>query len=349
MLSYLRKRTQKLRRLQHERARRRIRSVRQEFYADLWREAALRLQFEYQRIAPDQHRISSHNSSVEITGGQVPIDKAGTAERIGNKPAMYAAYSEMGISVPPYKVFSNNNDQVAVEFMRATAAACVLKPARDTGGGQGVTMGIDTPEKLSQAIRHSATYCDELIIEEEIEGTAYRLLYLDNQLLDIVRRAPPHIVGDGKSSIRKLVQRENATRREASPTTALSLLTIDADMTNTLARTGRQLRTIPNLGEHVRLKGACNQNTMRENLHCHTSLHPETERQIQAIIQNLGVRFAGVDLICHDVSAPMSADNGYIFEVNTYPGIHHHFLSVRDARPDFITDRVVTALMADHG
>ncbi len=348
LFSRLQKKTQKLRRMEHERARRRIRSIRQEFYADLWNETARRLQFEYQRIAPNKHRISNNTSSIEITGGQVPLDDASTAERIGNKSHMYAVYRDIGISVPPYKVFSKRADHIAAEFMNASATACVLKPARDTGGGQGVTMGIDTPTKLSRAIRHSATYCDELIIESEVEGAAYRLLYLDGELLDIVRRNPPCILGDGKRSIRELVREENSLRRKASPISALSLLTIDDDMVNTLDRAGLQVGAVPRLDESIQVKGACNQNAKRENQHSRSTLHPQTEMQIQTIIDHFEVRLAGIDLVCKDISAPMDPKNGYIFEVNTYPGLHHHFLAIRDQKPNFITDKVVSLLMSNH-
>ena len=47
---------------------------------------------------------------------------------------------------------------------------------------------------------------------------------------------------------------------------------------------------------------------------------------IARIVKDLGVRFAGLDLICKDVSAPLSGNNGRIGEINTTPGIHHHYL-----------------------
>ncbi len=44
------------------------------------------------------------------------------------------------------------------------------------------------------------------------------------------------------------------------------------------------------------------------------------------LARDLGVRFAGIDLMCSDISVPMSESGGVFNEINTTPGIHHHYL-----------------------
>ena len=77
-------------------------------------------------------------------------------------------------------------------FLRATDGAdCVVKPATGTGGGAGVATGIRTRWQLARAAAAAAVYSDELLIERQVEGDNYRLLYLDGELLDAyVREAP---------------------------------------------------------------------------------------------------------------------------------------------------------------
>ena len=50
----------------------------------------------------------------------------------------------------------------------------------------------------------ASRYGKRLLIENQAAGTMYRLLFLDGQLLDTVRRLAARVVGDGRSSIREL-------------------------------------------------------------------------------------------------------------------------------------------------
>lgn len=346
IFSKLNGKVQKVRRLQHERARRRIRSVRREFYAELWQQASQRLNINYHRVSPYLHRLSKGEACIEIIGGAIEFDKPAIAESIGDKQVLFEAYAALGIPSLPHLVFSANNAECALRFMHDQPVACVVKPLRDTGGGQGVTVGVDTPEQLYSSIKHASTYCEDLLIEAEVQGADYRLLYFDGALLDVVRRDRPGVIGDGKRTIKDLILDENAMRLMQKAVTALSLLTLDDDMFNTLAKTGWSLGSIPREGQHVQIKGACNQNASRENHACVNAVHPETESAILSILNHFKARLVGVDLICKDIAAPMTPDNGYICELNTHPGLHHHFLTTRTQAPTHIVDDLVRAALA---
>ena len=58
----------------------------------------------------------------------------------------------------------------------------------------------------------AARFDPDLIVEEQIEGQSWRLLFIDGRFLDAVRRDPPRITGDGRHSIAALVAAENAAR-----------------------------------------------------------------------------------------------------------------------------------------
>ena len=44
------------------------------------------------------------------------------------------------------------------------------------------------------------------------------------------------------------------------------------------------------------------------------------------VVQQLGVRFAGVDLLLTDPKQPLTVGSGVFLELNTTPGIHHHYI-----------------------
>ena len=340
--SRLHLKTQRLRRLKHELARKRIRSVRNAFYRQLWSDASTRLNFQYYHLGSSAHRISNGKRAIEFIGSAIPLDQQETAKRIGDKQLLYKAYQELGIATPPQARFSKSTTPIALDFLRASGGPCVVKPIRDTGGGQGVTVGIDTIASLKPAIKHAATYGDELLIETELSGADYRLLYLDGKLLDVVRRDRPTVVGDGRSTIRDLVKKENSNRLDTPPIKALSLLTIDSDMHNAISRAGWKLDASPEEGMAVRIKGACNQNAAHENHHCEADIDASTLTQINSIIKHFDARLVGVDVICKNITMPMTPDNGYICEINTYPGLHHHFLTTRTSSPTFLVDEILS-------
>ena len=70
----------------------------------------------------------------------------------------------------------------------------------------------------------------ELILERQAAGHVYRFLFLDGELLDVVRRLPPHVTGDGRSDIRGLVLAENRRRLDAHGHAGLPLVTANLDM-----------------------------------------------------------------------------------------------------------------------
>jgi len=78
----------------------------------------------------------------------------------------------------------------------------VVKPAYGTGAGRGVTTRIDSYKKLKQASYLAAAFKPQLLIEEQVSGDSFRLLYINGVFVDPIRRDPPVVVGDGQSSIK---------------------------------------------------------------------------------------------------------------------------------------------------
>src|SRR5262249_22065905 len=140
--------------------------------------------------------------------------------------------------IPNHCRFSLGNLAEAERFLARTGAPIVVKPNSGTGGGNGVTTGITSISALRKAARLASGFDSTLLAEEQLKGHSYRLLYLDGMLIDAVRRDPPVLTGDGRSTIRQLIRSENARRLRAAPVTALSPLRIDQDCLNRLDSIG---------------------------------------------------------------------------------------------------------------
>ena len=119
---------------------------------------------------------------------------------------------------------------------------------------------------------------------------------------------------------------ENAARLTGRPFTALSPIRLDRECTSYLAAQQLTVRSVPDDGQMIVLKRAVNENTSAQNHALRTSVHPATIATCTRLLQNLGVRLAGIDIIARNIAEPLKPPNGYIGEINTTPGLHHHDL-----------------------
>jgi cyanophycin synthetase len=314
------------------------------YYRELWREAARNVGADCADWKFGYMRISRDGMTTVVKLSSVMIDDHLTLDIMGNKALTYELLAEKGCSVPTFRLFSMRDISAAEAFLEAHGGPVVVKPARGTGGGRGVTTGITNVAALRKAARMAARSGRDLIIEKQISGNSYRLLYLDGAFVDAVRRDAPILVGDGRHTIRELIRIENRRRLNGSPVSALSPLKLDRDCVNRLRalklRPGSRLAD----GQIVDIKHAVNENCARRNHAVAAQVHPDTIAMGGAIARDLGVRFAGFDVLCQDISAPLTPENGCVNEINTTPGIHHHYLVSNPAEAVPVAERVLSHL-----
>jgi cyanophycin synthetase len=308
-----------------------FKGLRRRYYDQLWQEAAA----EAGAIAepPRSGFIKIRKGSVAtfVRQDKVMLDSQLMLNLMGNKGITYDLLREKGCPIPLHLLFTIETLGKAEAFRQKLGSPVVVKPVSGTGGGNGVTTGINDADGLKRAAKHAAKFGSDILIEEELTGHSYRLIYLDGVLLHAVRRDPPVVTGDGRSSIKALATAETQRRLKGSPFTALSPLRIDAEAINTLKAQGLTPSSVPAAGQTVTVKKAINQNSMAQNHTVTAEVHPETAAACARLVKDLGVQFAGIDIISKDIGVPLTANGGVIGEINTTPGIHHHYL-VAEAR-----------------
>ena len=304
----------------------RFRALRRAFYNGFWQDAAASVGASCETWDFGYHRIARIGLSTLIHLSEVRLDDHLTLRLMGNKLLTYRLLAEQGLDVPRHVRCAPADLDPAHRLMAEIGRPLVVKPVSGTGGGQGVTTGITDAKSLCRAARLASRFNPDLIAEEQIEGASYRLLYLDGRLIDAIRRDPPRLVGNGKSTIQQLMKAETRRRLTGRPFTALSPLRLDRDAQNYLASHGLSSFNVPAAGEAIVVKRAVNQNSAAENHVVRGEVHPATAALGARLVQNLGVRLAGLDVLCQDISQPLTRANGLIGEVNTTPGLHHHVL-----------------------
>ncbi len=302
------------------------RRIRSEFYRDVWRKAAEQFGAEIRFLDDEVIEIQRGDFRTRVRQNETPLDDFVTLRVAGNKPLTYRLLREADLPIPEHARFSLASMQPAIEFLERRRGDCVVKPAHDTGGGLGVITGVGSHRRLAHAAAAaSVVFGSELLIEEQVPGDNYRLLYLDGRLVDAVVRGAPSVVGDGRSTVRELLDRSNEARLADGPTACQALLRADLDMRHTLAAQGLTLGSRPATGRSVKLKSVINDNCGWENRTATDALCQEVIDDGARAAAALGVRLAGVDIITADPSVPLCESRGIILEVNTSPGHHWHY------------------------
>jgi cyanophycin synthetase len=294
------------------------------FYGELWRTAAARLGAEIRELPGDFLELRYGQRVTRVKQWWVMLDDPVTLSLAGNKVAVHALLMDEGLPVPAHRTYTLDQIGRAWDFLRSQGTPCVVKPMSDTGGGHGVTTGVETSWQLAQASALAATLGHELLIERQVEGENYRLLYLDGVLIDALHRGGPTVVGDGCSSIGELIRRENQERARGSRA-VLGPITIDLDCRSTLRRAGLSLRSVPTAGRVVTVKLATNEGSERDIQSVLGQIGPSLARQGARAAAIVGARLAGVDVITKDPTVPLEAP-GAIIEVNTTPGLRFHYM-----------------------
>ena len=321
--------------------RRRLAPVRNQYFLDLWHKAAAEIGGECTQHRSGMMMIRREGVATFVRGSELMLDTDQAKTVAGDRTMSFDMIAARGLPVPRHMTFTKDTLDQAEQFLVELRQPVVVKPMAGTGGGRGVTTGIACNSALRRAARYASGYGNQILIEEEIKGASYRLTYLDGKLLDVVRRDPPTVIGNGSSTIAALISAENGRRRTGPTPVALSPLRLDDDMRNTMSRSGINLRTRPAVGQTVVVKGAVNENASRDNHNVSDAIHPDTVQRLRALVQDMGVRFAGVDLISEDIGRPLSDPGTVVSEVNVNPGLHHHYL-ISD--PDRITPVATLAL-----
>ena len=231
-----------------------------------------------------------------------------------------------GVPVPEGRPVSSAEDAWAVawEIIAARGGAVVLKP-RDGNQGRGVTVNVHTREAVLAAYSAAREISDEVMVERYLPGYDFRLLVVGNRLVAAARRDPAHVVGDGRHTIRELVDIVNSDpRRGEGHATSLTRIRLDDIALATLQKQALTIDAVPAVGQRVMLRHNANLSTGGTATDVTEGVHPQLARTAVMAAQTVGLDICGVDVVCNTMSEPLEAQSGGVVEVNAAPGLRMH-------------------------
>jgi D-alanine-D-alanine ligase-like ATP-grasp enzyme len=293
-------------------------------YAELWAQAAAECGAELTPLPGGIIELRRGERRTRVWRQWVQLDDNVTIRAALDRTLVHRALEGEGLPVPENLTVRVDDLTPGIEFLEQHGCV-VVKPASGTGGGRGATAGVRTPTQLRRAAVMASRHDHELILERQAAGHVYRFLFLDGELLDIVRRLPPHVTGDGRSDIRGLVLAENRRRLDARGHAGLPLVTANLDMLFTLEHAGLALDSVLESGRRVAVKTVTNQSGPADNQTVRVPVADQLVGDARRAAAAVGVRLAGVDLITPDLGGSLAEAGGVVIEVNGGPGLHHHY------------------------
>ena len=181
------------------------------FYSEVWTQAGAARECPLRKVG-GAFDFDCGGVHLRVRNNLTSLDDPITLQMAGDKALVHGLLRDSAVPVPAHVVCRAGDVAAARRFMTTVGRPCVVKPARRTAAGAGVTTGISGLLQLVRAMAHAGAHCDEVIVEQEVEGENLRLLYFDGELLDAVRRCSPIVTGDGATTIKRLVDAENVDR-----------------------------------------------------------------------------------------------------------------------------------------
>jgi cyanophycin synthetase len=290
----------------------------------LWEETAAALGLQCQRRGPILE-ISDGGQRFRIMGHLIESEHNLGASISGNKALTNQLLRSAGVSVPAGKSFMAGDRDEAVRYGVSLNRPCVVKPARGTSYGQGVTVRITRADGIRKAFKDAEVFCDEILVEEFVSGENYRVLVHAGRCQSVLKRELPRVAGDGVKTIRQLVTEENTSRInnwDWQPGQKLLMqIKVDASVDAVLASQHLRWDSVPQVGQSVELSRVCNYQFGASYTEMLSEANPVIIAACELAAREIGIELCGVDLISPDIHSSQYAIN----EVNTCPLLAIHY------------------------
>ena len=243
-----------------------------------------------------------------------------------NKVVTKKVLAEKAFRVPKgYEVSSL--DEAIQKFNYIKNKPIVIKP-KSTNFGLGITIfknGTSSLENYSKAVEFALKEDKDILIEEFIEGTEYRFFVIEGKTEAVLLRVPANVVGDGKHTIRELVEIKNSNPlRGDAKKTPLKKIELGEIEKLQLAEQGLNFDSILPENEVAYLRENSNISTGGDSVDKTDAVHESYKKLAVEITDAMMAKVCGVDLIIPDITEEINGENYGVIEANFNPMMMMH-------------------------
>ncbi len=268
-------------------------------------------------ISNEKHLFVLHGKNKSLTVCElfsITRDPSGEAYRLSkDKILTYLLWKRARVPFPKYYHFKN-----LLDFQEKLPNIHFEYPIilKESSGSKSINVSMDI-RSAHQLKKAASSYKKGFIAQQMVIGKEYRLLLHQGRLLGALLLIPPYIIGDGKHTIRELINLVNHSKAKKLVLNEKSLASLQSD--------GFSAESIPKKNTTVYLQKNSRLAQGGESHDCTAIVHPKILRLAKKAIEATNLDLGGLDLICDDITLPPTNQKFMFLEVNTYPDLSIHY------------------------
>jgi cyanophycin synthetase len=268
-----------------------------------------------------------------------------------DKSLTISRMSTLGLPTLPSRLVDNADH--AVEVAQELGPPVVIKPSSG-GKGNGISLNLTEEADIRRAFAIAARYPGKVLMEKFAIGEDHRMTVVEGKMLAAAKRVAATVTGDGKRTVRQLLDELNSDPRRGLPFEKLmERVQVDERLEALLVQQSLSLDAVPAKGQVVKATLAANVSQGGTAIDVTDIVHPDNRAAVEIATRSCHALVAGVDFFTPDISKSWRSGIGWILEVNTSPGLRPHWIAnpehdlvtpiVRVAFPEGTPSRVPTA------
>lgn len=238
-----------------------------------------------------------------------------------DKLLTYTLLQRNNINVPEYVVI-NKNKKFKIDEIIKLGLPLITKPL-NWSLGRWVVVWISNKDKLQKAINYCFQFDNNIIIQKHVDGKNLRVLVINHKVFACLEWTRHHIIGDGKSTIKQLLEQENKNPQRGKDIFISSLpkISIDDELEKFFkVQYWYSFNDHPKKGEILILKG----NGYAKVVDFTDKLPQKIKEKCEKISSIFNLKVTWVDVI-YNKSASGEIEY-WILEINSQPGIRTHHM-----------------------
>ena len=198
----------------------------------------------------------------------------------------------------------------------------------------GVSLDLRTKDRVEAALRLALENSNWALVEHFAPGMEHRVIVVGDRVVAVTRIDPPHVVGDGVSTVAELVEQVNRDPRRGDKDSDGPLYKLKLDDVAEAVLASQKLTTtsVPAAGQVVLVRRDPpyfkNGGILRDLTDV---IHPTTAAHAVAAARMMQIPVAGLDVVALDITRPLEEQHGIIVEVNSNPGLWLHLAPWADS------------------
>lgn len=229
---------------------------------------------------------------------------------------------DLGLPVPRQAISSKVDRLVA--HAKRVGYPVVVKPL-NANHGRGVSINLNDEAAVRVAFNKAQEHARYVVVESFIQGFDHRMLVVGDELVAVAKRIPGHVVGDGKSTVRELVEEVNRDpRRGIGHEKVLTRIELDYQALRLLEQAQLTPESVLDEGQVFYLRSTGNLSTGGTATDVTDLVHPDNREMAVRAAHAIGLDVAGIDFITPDITRSYREASGAICEVNAAPGFRMH-------------------------